>query len=253
MGRPLTNGQRAAIVAEFSRGEDVDEIAKRHGVHRHHVYRLSGQQGVRRGRKRKIPREDYPEIVQRYLAGETMVSISRGYGCHSTAIRPIITEAGVMRRRTRPLKSFSKEQMQEIVKLRDQGLSQDAIAKQMGVNQRRISRYLISIGRATPVRGSRYKGGRLEIGGYIHIRMEWDHPYAEAMRNSSGYVSEHRLVMAEGLGRPLRRHETVHHVNGDRHDNRLANLQLRFGNHGSGVALQCGDCGSVNVEAQRLG
>lgn len=47
-----------------------------------------------------------------------------------------------------------------------------------------------------------------------------------AMARKDGYVMEHRLLVAQAIGRPLTRAEAVHHVNHDATDNRLENLML---------------------------
>lgn len=88
-----------------------------------------------------------------------------------------------------------------------------------------------------------FPGWTITSNGYKQIRST-EHP----MSTKDGYVLEHRLVMEEMLGRYLYPFETVHHKDGNRLNNDPSNLQLRTGNHGAGVSLGCGDCGSTNIE-----
>lgn len=61
------------------------------------------------------------------------------------------------------------------------------------------------------------------------------HPDGYVMvKTEDGWVGEHRLVMGQEIGRPLRPGEFVHHRNGVRHDNRIENLELWIRPHPAG-------------------
>lgn len=77
-----------------------------------------------------------------------------------------------------------------------------------------------------------WKGGRAKASkGYILSWIDEDDPFypmakLQKGRKGSGYVLEHRLVMARYFKRCLTSSECVHHINGKRDDNRLENLSL---------------------------
>ena len=71
-----------------------------------------------------------------------------------------------------------------------------------------------------------WKGGRFSSGrGYINVAFPANSPFRE-MGKKKNYIHEHRLVMAQYLGRCLESWEVVHHINGIRDDNRIENLRL---------------------------
>lgn len=70
----------------------------------------------------------------------------------------------------------------------------------------------------------RWKGGKTLRRGYVMVYAP-DHPsIGESTQRK--YVSEHRLVMEEVLGRYLLPDEIIHHRNGNKADNRPENLEL---------------------------
>lgn len=71
-----------------------------------------------------------------------------------------------------------------------------------------------------------WKGGRTEYGkGYFRVVVSSTSPFFP-MAAKDGKTPEHRLIMAQHLGRCLLKSEQVHHLNGVKCDNRVKNLEL---------------------------
>lgn len=67
-----------------------------------------------------------------------------------------------------------------------------------------------------------WKGGKkITPKGYV-LTLDKNNPDSDI----SGYIMEHRKVMSQHLGRRLKKDEAVHHINGNKADNRIENLEL---------------------------
>lgn len=168
----------------------------------------------------------------------------------------------------RPRRQFSAAEHERILALWADGDSAASIATELGSARATLVRVLreagVTVERRRWARHGAdhhlWRGGRVRAhGGYVAVHVLADSPFASMghrrhrdSNSSAVYVLEHRLVMAEAVGRPLEPHETVHHLNGVKDDNRRENLQLRNGRHGKGVVLACLDCGSTNVGSRPI-
>ena len=152
----------------------------------------------------------------------------------------------------------STETLQMMIEMYSDGYSCEDIAKKVNIPWITVNRLLKEQGVELRPGGFQegdkhhgWRGGRIEQGdGYLLVLMRENDPLycmAQSKVGKLKYALEHRIVMARHLGRPLQKNETVHHIDGNKQNNDLSNLQLRRGKHGKGSALVCRCCGSRDI------
>jgi hypothetical protein len=259
--RTISIGAEQELAQRFRAGTPTRTLAEEYGVPRCVVYAALRRQrstSTLIGRKRLMSnvhqtQERNAKIIAAYQAGATVAESGAPFGLKYTRTQKILSTAGVLTNR----QEASADLKRDIAQRWAAGQSQSSIGRSLGISQNRVGRILHRLGYVSerrcrgPLHGA-WKGGVFrDASGYVREWIPVDDPL-RVMADASGYVLQHRLVMARHLGRPLRQSETVHHINSDRQNNRPENLQLRQGRHGKGIVLACADCGSSNIVPHTL-
>lgn len=67
-----------------------------------------------------------------------------------------------------------------------------------------------------------HKGYITTWNGYKKVKAPEGHP----KKDNKGYIAEHILIAESQIGRYLKEDEIIHHINGNKQDNRIENLQV---------------------------
>jgi hypothetical protein len=248
------------IVEDYLNFCTYDEISVKYSVPRWKVEDIIEDNGIKkRGLKlKRLPPDKVKILVERYKNGDGTEVLCKTFNISPYVVRQIIREAGETVRNKGQIPKTQNEQLAQIcIELWKDGYSQEAIGRLQGLTQRTVSslirRFMENNEYQLYVKkNSQIKGGRIKTtSGYRMIKLEKSDKFW-CMAEENGYVMEHRYNMSKHLGRPLTKKETVHHIDGDRLNNDISNLQLRQGRHGKGQKFVCCDCGSHNIKASEL-
>jgi predicted DNA-binding protein YlxM (UPF0122 family) len=259
----LTDEQQKKIFDLYTEDKlSIEKISDITGHGRNTIHRLIKRLGVSRTNN-KFDEKTEEMICKDYLEdkksaselAEQYKSLSKDGCCDLKTILNIVNRHGIESRpRGNSEIELTEENMKIIQEMWDNRISTEKIAEKIDVCKQTLHNWLNEMQLTENRFRARenhpmWKGGKIIDGhGYVKIGLDPSDPYYE-MTNQIGYVSEHRYVMAKHLGKVLSREYTVHHIDGNKENNDLSNLELRKGNHMPGKVSCCGDCGSKKIES----
>ena len=240
------------VVKRFQDGEGVVEIATSLHAAPRIISRMLKSRGLHVAHT-KHPVDIQKKIAELYAAGYSCSRLGEEYNVSRLTIRNYVrAHGGTMRgsgeHNVIHLTPLEKDRIHQLY---IQGNPLRRISHEVGYSLPKIVEALEETGIKTRNYINLQKR-RIFDDGYVRIHWTIAGEYGKEMSQKRGSVLEHRVVMANHLKRVLRKDETVHHINGNKADNRIENLQLRQGRHGNGVKFVCGDCGSHNIKSDKL-
>ena len=137
-------------------------------------------------------------------------------------------DLSAVRRDVRDLSGMGASGRRKYCSAKCRGRAQTVRLNRTGKRHTAASRAKMGTNPATRERSSQWKGGRYQNGdGYWFVMIELLPPEMQALARQMTkglYIQEHRIVAAATIGRPVTKGEVVHHINGEKTDNRPENL-----------------------------
>lgn len=173
-------------------------------------------------RKYNIRREkfsvDKDRLYQLYIVEDkSQTEVANALNICVDTVGKYLRLYGIKKIKTKP---FTREELQKLYV--EENMTAEKLAKHYGCSVHSMRYHLKNM---NVNKGGYYKvkgvGGKVKNMGYIYVYYP-DHKNC----NGSGYVAEHRLVVEKHIGRYLTNDEIVHHINENKSDNRIENLQV---------------------------
>jgi len=164
-------------------------------------------------------KEEWPKL---YESGLSLRAIGLRYGCGDNTVKHYLNMVGIKTNRG----FIDKSTKEQWPKLYLGGLSCLDIAKKFKCSDVTVLNYLKNTTIKIRTRNEGGINGRIRNnnikgytnGGHGYLR------YTRCGKNKRRAI--HRVIMEEHLGRPLTKKEVVHHIDGNKTNNDISNLQL---------------------------